>query len=416
MSIHDENVKAIVNYFKSGIKDKSETGKLGIEIEHVVVGEHSRAISYSEEHGVRWILEQLSNNYPNKMLGDEGDLLGLAAEGKTITLEPAAQLELSTGPYEYAAELQDDYSAFQHHLVQLAGDSGMRAVAIGYHPTAKADDLELIPKQRYRFMDDHFAQIGPFGRCMMRGSAATQISIDYYSVDDCLRKLRLASAAAPLLALICDNSPTFEGEPSKHHLVRTKIWNECDPARCGTIPGVLSKDFTLEAYAEYILRTPAIFYFDDNGTAVPTEKTFGEVFEDKEASREDVEHMLSLFFNDARCKTYVEIRPADALPLPYIAAYASLIKGMFYFPESLDRLDQLFEGVTEDAVMQAKESLMESAYDGTVYGNPAGEMVDELFDIAKSALPPGEAMLLIPLSQLAKSRKTLAMMGKRSRR
>lgn len=411
MSIHDENVKAIVDYFKSGIKDKSETGKLGVEIEHVVVGEHSRAISYSEEHGVRWILEQLSSDYPKKMFGDEGDLLGLAAEGKTITLEPAAQLELSTGPYEYAAELQDDYSAFQHHLVQLAGDSGMRAVAIGYHPTAKADDLELIPKQRYRFMDEHFAKIGPFGRCMMRGSAATQISIDYYSVDDCLRKLRLASAIAPLLALVCDNSPVFEGKPRTHHMVRTEIWQKCDPARCGIVPGALDSDFTLEAYAEYVLRTPAIFGIGPNSRSFATDKTFDELYADAPMTTAQVEHALSLFFNDIRLKTYIEIRPADSMPLPFVMAYAALIKGLLYSNDSLDALDELTAGVNETAIEQAKEALMADGYDAVVYGRPATELIDALFDTAIGSLSRMDGGFMNPLLQLARMRKTLAMMA-----
>lgn len=411
MSIHDENVKAIVDYFKSGIKDKSETGKLGVEIEHVVVGEHSRAISYSEEHGVRWILEQLSSDYPKKMFGDEGDLLGLAAEGKTITLEPAAQLELSTGPYEYAAELQDDYSAFQHHLVQLAGDSGMRAVAIGYHPTAKADDLELIPKQRYRFMDEHFAKIGPFGRCMMRGSAATQISIDYYSVDDCLRKLRLASAIAPLLALVCDNSPVFEGKPRTHHMVRTEIWQKCDPARCGIVPGALDSDFTLEAYAEYALRTPAIFGIGPNSRSFATDKTFDELYADAPMTTAQVEHALSLFFNDIRLKTYIEIRPADSMPLPFVMAYAALIKGLLYSNDSLDALDELTAGVNETAIEQAKEALMADGYDAVVYGRPATELIDALFDTAIGSLSRMDGGFMNPLLQLARMRKTLAMMA-----
>lgn len=411
MSIHDENVKAIVDYFKSGVKDKSEAGKLGVEIEHVVVGEHSRAISYSEEHGVRWILEQLSSDYPKKMFGDEGDLLGLAAEGKTITLEPAAQLELSTGPYEYAAELQDDYSAFQHHLVQLAGDSGMRAVAIGYHPTAKADDLELIPKQRYRFMDEHFAKIGPFGRCMMRGSAATQISIDYYSVDDCLRKLRLASAIAPLLALVCDNSPVFEGKPRTHHMVRTEIWQKCDPARCGIVPGALDSDFTLEAYAEYVLRTPAIFGIGPNGRSFATDKTFDELYADAPMTTAQVEHALSLFFNDIRLKTYIEIRPADSMPLPFVMAYAALIKGLFYSNDSLDALDELTAGVNETAIEQAKEALMADGYDAVVYGRPATELIDALFDTAIGSLSRMDGGFMNPLLQLARMRKTLAMMA-----
>ena len=33
-------------------------------------------------------------------------------------------------------------------------------------------------------------------------------------------------------------------------MMRTKIWRECDPARCNAVPGVLSKGFTLEQYAQ----------------------------------------------------------------------------------------------------------------------------------------------------------------------
>ena len=411
MSVHDENVQAIVDYFEDGIKDPNEPGRLGIEIEHVVVGEHSRAVSYSEENGVRWILEQLSGDYPEKSFGDDGDLLGLAADGKTVTLEPAAQLELSSGPYEYAAELQDDYSAFQHRLGLIAGGSNVRAVTIGYHPTAKADDLELIPKQRYRFMDRHFAKYGPFGRCMMRGSAATQVSIDYYSVDDCLRKLRLASAIAPLLALLCDNSPVFEGKPRAHHMVRTEIWQKCDPARCGVVPGALDADFTLEAYAEYVLRALAIFGIGQDGRSFATDKTFDELYAAKPMTTAEVEHALSLFFNDARLKTYLEIRPADSMPLPHVMAYASLIKGLFYSDAGLDALDELTSGVDEAAVAQAKEALMADGYDAAVYGKTAAAQIDALFDIARGGLSRMDQGFLNPLWQLARMRKTLAMLA-----
>ena len=411
MGFHEANVKAIVDYFESGIKNADDAPRLGVEIEHIVVDEHSGAVSYSEEHGVRWILEQLAQDLPEKTYGDGDALLGLAGGNQTITLEPAAQLELSAGPYEYASDLQTDYIAFQHRLGELVGDHNRRAVAVGYHPTATAESLELIPKQRYRYMDAHFAKIGPFGRCMMRGSAATQVSIDYYSVDDCLRKLRLASALAPLFALLCDNSPVFEGKPRTHHMVRTEIWQKCDPARCETVPGVLDPNFSLEAYAEYVLRTPAIFGIDENGRSYATEKTFDELYADASMTLADVEHALSLLFNDVRLKTYIEIRPADSMPIPFVAAYATLIKSLFYSAESLDALDELLAGVDEEAVTQAKNALMADGYQATVYGRPASELIDALFAIARQSLASVERTLLNPLLQLARMRKTLAMMA-----
>ena len=411
MSTHDENVQAIVDYFKSGIKAAGEAGRLGIEIEHIVVDEHSRAVSYSGDYGVKWTLEQLASKYSEKSYGDNGALIGLARENKTISLEPAAQLELSAGPYEYAAELQSDYSLFQREFNSAAGAHGRRAVAIGYHPTAKAEELELIPKQRYRFMDEHFAKIGPFGRCMMRGSAATQVSIDYYSAEDCLRKMRLASVLAPLLSLLCDNSPIFEGAPRTHHMVRTEIWQNCDPARCNTVPGILDKGFTLEDYAEYLLRTPAIFGTDNDGHAFATEESFDELYAKEAMNTADIEYMLSLFFNDARLKTYIEIRPADSMPVPFAMAYATLLKGLFYYDESLDALDELFTGIDLNAVDSAKNALMASGYDAQAYGRPVGELIDELFRIAHEVLPRMDGGFMIPLSQLAQSRKTLAMLA-----
>ncbi len=411
-----ENIRTIVDYFKSGIKGADEPGRLGVELEHIVVGPHTAPVTYAEEHGVAWMLEQLADEEATKSYGSDGALIGLAHGNKVISLEPAAQFELSAGPYDDGEDARADFAAFQREIDELIEPYGNRLVAVGYHPTAKALDLPLIPKARYRYMDAHFAKIGPYGACMMRGSASTQVSIDYFSVDDCLRKLRLASALAPLFALLCDNTPVFEGEPSPHHLMRAEIWRECDPARCGTIPGVLEPDFSLEKYAEYILRTPAIFVFDENGVEQPTEKTFGEIYSARTMTHDDVEHALSMFFNDARCKTYIEIRPADAMPTAFLGAYATLIKALFYYPESLNTLDDLLANVRAVDVEQAKTELMAAGYDAHVYGAPAAELVDALFDTAHAALPRGEALLLRPLEQLARMRKTLAMMGRKPSR
>ena len=62
-------------------------------------------------------------------------------------------------------------------------------------------------------MNAYLGSVSPFGICMMRGSASTQISIDYTSAEDCLRKLRLAFSLTPLFSLICDNSPVY-AEPT----------------------------------------------------------------------------------------------------------------------------------------------------------------------------------------------------------
>ena len=410
----ESNIGAIVEYFESGIKGPGEVGRLGVELEHFVTDNHSNPIPYSDEHGSRWILEQYRDELDSPSYGEDDALIGVSAPGASLTLEPAAQLELSAGPYEYANEIRPEFDRFQRHVTKLLEPFGQRLIALGYHPRAKAGDMELIPKKRYQYMDAHFQAIGPFGRCMMRGSAATQISIDYFSEQDCLRKMRIASALVPAISLLCDNSPAFEGAKRTHQLVRTKIWRECDPKRCGLVPGVMDKDFSFEKYAEYILATPAIFGFDEDGNPFATEKTFGELYASHQMNRSDVEHALSLFFNDVRLKTYIEIRPADSMPTPFVAAYAALLKGLFYSSESLDELDDMLSNISADTVEQTKTDLMEKGYDAMIYGHPAGEFIDELFRLANKALSSMEKICLVPLSQLAHSRKTLAILGERA--
>ena len=49
-----------------------------------------------------------------------------------------------------------------------------------------------------------------------------------------------------------------------------------------------------------------------------------------------------------------------------------------------------------------------------IYGQPAGEFIDGLFRLANKALSSMEKICLMPLSQLAQTRKTLAMLGERA--
>lgn len=406
----EENIKQIVAFLESGTKAPGTEGKLGVELEHTIVKSDFSPVAYDEPKGVAWLLAQLSPSYDREIRDAEGDLLGLIAPGKTITLEPASQFELSAGPYAEIGEIRYEFEAFQRTVARILAPEGERVLAVGYHPTAKALDLTLIPKVRYRFMDEHFRRIGVWGQRMMRGSASTQISIDYYSEDDCVKKMRVASALAPLLALITDNTASFEGAPSPHRMMRTEVWQKCDPARCGTVPSLFDLQFGWRAYAEYLLDTPAILVPDGDGWRA-TESTFGEVYAENPMTRSDVEHAVSMLFNDVRLKTYVEIRPADAMPIPFVAAYAALIKGLFYHEDNLNELADALSSVTVQDIDNAKQALMRNGYDATVFGKQAGAWADELFERAHEGLETNERNYLSALHALVQRRTTLADMG-----
>ena len=403
----NHNIEALTAFFRSGIKPAESHGKLGIELEQTIVRADGSPVSYSEENGVAHLLEQLRESYPQATVDEEGDLLGVARPGEAITIEPAAQIELSAGPFDDLQKARETFTAYRKTLDDMLAPKGMHVVAQGYHPTATARSLDLIPKRRYAFMNRYLGAKDIYGPCMMRGSASTQISIDYTSIDDCLRKMRLAYALVPLLSLICDNSPIFEGKPRTHKLMRTDVWRHTDRDRCGLVPGALNKDFTLERYAQFVLDTPAIVMPQDGGWAY-SEKTFGEIYANQTMTNQEIEHAVSMQFPDVRLKTYLEIRPADSMPTPYVIAYAALIKGLFYSENSLDALDTLFEGVTAESFEAAKDELMQHGYDAVVYGKPAAELCDSIMGIALKALSAEDATYLEPLMQLVQNRTTLA--------
>lgn len=179
---------------------------------------------------------------------------------------------------------------------------------------------------------------------------------------------------------------------------------------------VLDPSFDLRRYAEYILDTVAILIPCQQQRWCYSDRTFGDIYAARTMTRAEVEHAVSMFFTDVRLKTYIEIRPADAMPIPYVIAYAALIKGLFYAPTSLDAMDGLFADVRRDDYLAAQDALMESGYEADVYGRPVAELCDRIVKIARDGLADEEQGFLEPLADLVARRVTLADLAERSER
>lgn len=401
-----KNAEIIVDIVKSGIKDKSE--KLGVELEYTLTYEDKSQVKYDDEFGQKWLMNALRDEYEDDILDEEGHLIGVAGKRDTLTLEPAGQFELSAGPF---VDVEDAYACFEHlinRINALVNPHGIVLNALGYHPKCKAEDLKIIPKVRYHLMNEYFQKFSPLGIRMMRGTGSTQVSIDYHSVDDCLNKFRIAFCCSPIFALLCDNTAIFEGKPRTHSLMRTEVWEDCDKSRCGIVPGALSSDFTLEDYAEYVLNTPQMFE-TIQGKQVVSGRKLKEIYEDKTMTEAQAVAGMSQLFNDVRLKNFIEIRPADALPLPYAMAYVALIKGLFYGKDSLNKLQEIFVDVVKDEQYEsAKQELMKSGYDAEIYGKSAQFYADKLIETAKEGLTDKDVKYLAPFEKLVAEKRTLA--------
>ncbi len=394
------NVEKIAEYVRSGIK---ATDSIGVEIEHFIVDENNKSVSFYGKNGVGELFSRLSEFFETKVYSEK-QLIGLSNGRFHLTLEPAAQLEVSVEPCSGINEIKMLYEEFLGRVKPFLDEYGYKLVTLGYNPSSKINELDLIPKKRYEFMDKYFEASGKYGKNMMRGTASAQVSIDYSSEADCILKLQLANALSPLFAMITDNSPVFEGEKYNGRMIRTKIWSSVDNARCGIISGSMNKDFSFEKYAEYILNTPAIFV--DENTFYADGKTFGEIYSGYEMSVKEIEHALSMIFPDVRLKKYIEIRPADSMPFEYVLSYAALVKGIFMSASEVYGYINT-DKISEADIADAKSELIKNGFDAVVYGKKATEILSFLIDTAEKSLDESDSIYLDEMKKIISSKTTL---------
>ncbi|MCL2331878.1 MAG: glutamate-cysteine ligase family protein [Actinomycetia bacterium] len=401
-----ENIRAIAAYLSSG--DKACACRLGLELEQFVMTDAGASVPYSGPGGIEQLLGELRGNYEAEIR--EGvRLLGLARPGTTLTLEPGAQVEISTGPFCRIHQLEESYLRFQSEIDAVLAGRGQHLLPCGYRPDLRADEVELIPKDRYRFMDAHFRKTGAHGRQMMRGSAATQISIDYTGEDDAVLKARVATLIGPLLALATDTTTHYEGLPSSGHMIRTMIWNDVDAARCNTVSGLFERDFSFSTYARALYEAPLVVVPRGDGSYDDCDgRSAAELYADRLMSRAEIEHLLSLFFFDVRWKNYVEIRMADSMPIALALSLTALIKGIFYDRAQLAELAGALKFAERSAadVVAAKDALRAEGYKGLAYGVAASAWLDLLVELAQRGLPADEQHYLAPLADLIAERQS----------
>lgn len=446
MDTHNEHYKpalSIADYLFNGAKTSREQS-LGFELEHFVVEKDTLALvpyqvaADSDAPSVEKILHRIKRFYFETVYEDDTEgvahLFGLAREKAAITLEPGAQLEISIGPAHSLAEIEQLYQQFRSEIDPVLDSMGLMLLELGYHPTSVAKEIPLLPKRRYQYMNEYFTQTGKHGICMMRATASTQVSVDFKSEADAIKKLRIANSLGPLFAFITDNSPVFEASKvgalggtdavSKSdyevpkRMARMVCWDDTDPARSLIAEGSFDEGYNFMQYAQTLVNSPGIFLPNsgegtDAALSTPSEPeylgftTFKQALPDEFIDEAMVLHILSLFFFDTRFKTYLELRQADSLPLPYALAFTALVCGIFYNPEALSTYSDYFAQVEAVDVASAKAALRSDGFDAELYGRKATDWFTEMLSFAKEGLNDEDKPYLQPLADLIQQRKTL---------
>ncbi|WP_350344192.1 glutamate-cysteine ligase family protein [Proteinivorax tanatarense] len=389
-------------------KGESKIQNIGVEIEHIVVDNNFNTVNYYQRNGIEDILKNLLP------LGYQGEyynnyLVGLSKGENTITLEPGGQLEISIKEKGSIKKIKDNYFEFISDLAPILSENNQYLLAVGYHPKTSITEIPFNPKPRYKQMATYFEKKGKLAHNMMKGTASIQVSIDYTDEEDFAKKFAVANFLTPLIAILTDNSPRFEGQNYKRHSIRTKIWQNTDNDRSGIVPYKTGEFFGYDDYAEYLINVPPICVLQDGKLSFYSDKKTKDILDPETFTDDEVEHLMGMVFPDARAKKYIEIRSADSMPYPLSFAFIAFIKGVFYNQDAIDYFYNLSQYTSSEDIEKIKAELQWQGYKTKVVEKNLEQLANEAFDFALDKLDKEEVQYLNSIKMMIKNKENPKM-------
>jgi glutamate--cysteine ligase len=334
-----EHRDQLVEYFAAAVKPR-ERWRIGTEYEKVAVrAADGHAAPFSGPRGIEALLKGLADRYGWEPVEEDGRVVALKGARAWITLEPGGQLELSGGLCETMHEAHAEVARHVAEIVSVADPLGLAFLGLGMQPVSRLDEIEWVPKRRYRIMAPHMQRVGTLGHRMMKQTAGVQVNLDYASEADAMQKLRTGTGLVPVLTAMFANSALCDGKPTGYLCYRGHIWTDTDAARCGLPAFVFRRDAGFADYVEYALDVPMYFIVRDGTWFDMTELTFRQFLAGghagHRATMEDWATHLTTLFPEVRMKGYLEVRCTDSQMPELLVAVPALVKGVFYEADCL---------------------------------------------------------------------------------
>ena len=346
-----KQIDALTAYFQA---DCARPGVLPIAltIEHFITRLDGTPVDYAQLAQVIYSMQ--GHDEP---LREDNVYLGFRCPSYTITIQAGCQVTISLAPYPTVLQAMAVYEGCFTRLCNALAANNMYARTVGVHPSRRAELLPLVPQSGYMIMDRYFRNTGNQGGVMLRATASTRVTIRYTSEADFVRKFRVACLITPLLALLTDNVPLYQGESNHNYSIHTHIWNNVDPDRCGIYPNVMDSNFGFESYAAYILQQPLVVARHGARIVGVGRKSAFEVYPSF-LGHGDIEQILSMFYYDV-CLNHngIELRTADSLAPRYAASYAQLIKTLFSSHAAQEGILRRYAGANSAQIEAAKSRM-----------------------------------------------------------
>ncbi len=410
------SVEDLVDYFEAAGKPAT-AWRVGVEQEKIAVRDNGGPVAFDGPAGIEELLRRLeAGGYQG--IREDGHLLALERQEEKITVEPGGQVEHAGTALVNALECRANLLHHVREMEDVGGALGIRFLGVGLEPFSGIDSLPWLPKRRYRMMRDFLPPRGRLGHHMMKRTATVQANLDYDDQPTAAEKLRTAFGVTSIVTALFAASSISEGRPNGYRSFRAATWLDTDEDRCGLLPFVFRDDFGFRHYVEWALDVPMFFVVrsDVHGPADVYHPAGGMTFRRflrdgwgaERATMRDWTIHLSTLFPEVRLKQYIEVRGADAGPLPMATGLAALWRGLLDDREARRAAWNLVRDASMDEREVLRRAVPKEGMGARFVGRSVRELALELCRIAGdglSRLPggPNDLPLLEPLEERATS-------------
>ena len=405
----------IINYFKSGIKDKKNF-KIGIEHEKFLfdVNNNTR-IDYVK---IRKMFSALSE-FGWKPVFEKENVVALKKDGKNITLEPGNQIELSgdilNNIHEACAESQD----YLFEIRQVTKKLNIKIVSAGFDPISKITDIPNNPKQRYKLMTKDMPLDGEHSLDMMYRTCGTQLNVDFNSEKDFTKKFKVLNSIVPISIALFANSSIVEKKNSGYLSFRSKVWQNTSR---GGLPSIFFENLNFEKYADFTMDFKILF-IEHEGKYISGKKyKFKDFMEGKIEeidnrlpTEKDLATHLSTIFTENRLKKYIELRSMDACGWDCLCSGPAFNVGMIY--GNLDETYEIIKNWNKNKIINAYIEAPKKGFNTQLMGKDLLYWTKQLLNISHKGLQnrdilnkngKNETIFLNHLNKIVENKKTSA--------
>jgi glutamate--cysteine ligase len=411
-----DHVQQLADYLAAGCKPAASF-KIGTEHESFGFRLSDHASPPYQPRGIRQLLETIEAGEHLSPIMDHGLPIGLNGGGLSLSLEPGGQFELSGGLLAHLHDTKAELDAHIARVRRVAPGIGLGFAPLGFHPMARREDLNWMPKSRYAIMRRYMPQVGTRGHDMMLRTCTVQVNLDFSSEADMVRKMRVAMALQPLATALFANSPFYEGKPNGLMSNRAQVWTDTDNQRAGIPAMVFEPGFGFERYVAWLLDVPMYFVARDGELIDVAGQSFRDFMAGKlpslpgeRATLGDFADHMTTVFPDVRLKRYLETRGADSGTPAMMLAQSAFWTGIFYDPAALSAAESLVADLSYADILQLRTAVPVTALGTPFRGGTLRDLARDAVAVSAAGLKArarldakgeDESQYLAPLHDIA---------------